>query len=34
MSIRGKLDESLLEDGLAVRKLLGLDPKAQDFDIV
>ena len=34
MTIRGKLDESLMEDSLAVRKVLGLDPKAQDFDIV
>jgi hypothetical protein len=33
LTIRGKTDEATDEDSLAVRKMLGLDPKAQDFTI-
>lgn len=34
MTIRGKVDQATAEDSLAVRKMLGLDPDAQEFSIV
>ncbi len=34
IAIRGKLDETAQEDSLAVRKMLGLDPAAQEFAVV
>lgn len=34
MTIRARVDESTAEDILAVRKMLGLDPTAHEFDIV
>lgn len=34
MTIRGKLGEATTEDSLAVRKVLGLDPAAQEFSVV
>lgn len=33
LTLRGKVDEAAREDSLAVRKMLGLDPEAQDFTI-
>ncbi|MHC1725783.1 MAG: hypothetical protein AB9866_07235 [Syntrophobacteraceae bacterium] len=33
MTIRGMVDETVAEDSLATRKMLGLDPRAQDFTI-
>jgi hypothetical protein len=34
LTIRGKVDEATAEDTLAVRRMLGLDPTAQEFSIV
>jgi hypothetical protein len=34
MTIRGQMDQSTQEESLTVRKLLGLDPSAQEFSIV
>ncbi len=34
MTLRGKVDEATEADTLAVRTLLGLDPKAQEFSVV
>jgi hypothetical protein len=34
MTFRGKLDEATAEDSLATRRMLGLDPTAQEFAIV
>jgi hypothetical protein len=34
MTIRSKVDETTAEDSLATRRMLGLDPTAQDFAIV
>ncbi|MHC1741594.1 MAG: hypothetical protein AB9873_01020 [Syntrophobacteraceae bacterium] len=34
MTLRGKVDEATEADTLAVRSILGLDPKAQEFTIV
>jgi hypothetical protein len=33
MTLRGKVDEATEEDSLAVRKMLGLDPAAQEFTV-
>ncbi len=33
MTFRGKVDEATAEDSLAVRKMLGLDPSAQEFSV-
>ena len=33
MTIRSKVDETTAEDSLATRRMLGLDPTAQDFTI-
>jgi hypothetical protein len=34
MTIRGKMNQATEEDSLAVRKILGLDPAAQEFSVV
>jgi hypothetical protein len=34
MTIRGKVDEATAEDSLVIRRILGLDPTAQEFSIV
>jgi hypothetical protein len=34
MTFRSKVDESTAEDTLAVRRMLGLDPTAQEFEVV
>jgi len=34
MTIRGNVDEATAQDSLAVRKMLGLDPAANDFSVV
>ncbi|MGV8075202.1 MAG: hypothetical protein AB2L11_11675 [Syntrophobacteraceae bacterium] len=34
MTFRGKVDEATAEDILGVRKMLGLDPNAQEFSVV
>ena len=34
MTIRGKVDEATQEESLAARKMLGLDPLAQEFTVV